>query len=56
MEIDIVVDLKGYTQDSRPGILAHRAAPLQASYLGFPGTMGVDYIDYIIAETEHGVI
>jgi predicted O-linked N-acetylglucosamine transferase (SPINDLY family) len=50
MEIDIVVDLKGYTQDSRPGILAQRAAPLQVSYLGFPGTMGVDYIDYIIAD------
>jgi protein O-GlcNAc transferase len=50
MEIDIVVDLKGYTQDSRPGILAQRAAPLQVNYLGFPGTMGVDYIDYIIAD------
>ena len=50
MEVDILVDLKGYTQDSRPGILAHRAAPLQVSYLGFPGTMGVDYIDYIIAD------
>ena len=50
MEIDIAVDLKGYTQDSRPGILAHRAAPLQVSYLGFPGTLGVDYIDYIIAD------
>jgi predicted O-linked N-acetylglucosamine transferase (SPINDLY family) len=50
MEIDIVVDLKGYTQDSRPGILAYRAASLQVSYLGFPGTMGADYIDYIIAD------
>jgi predicted O-linked N-acetylglucosamine transferase (SPINDLY family) len=50
METDILIDLKGYTQDSRPGILAHRAAPLQVSYLGFPGTMGVDYIDYIIAD------
>ena len=50
METDILVDLKGYTQDSRPGILAQRAAPLQVSYLGFPGTMGVDYIDYIIAD------
>ncbi|MEA2824271.1 MAG: protein O-GlcNAc transferase, partial [Alphaproteobacteria bacterium] len=37
METDIVVDLKGYTQDSRPGIFAQRAAPLQVSYLGFPG-------------------
>jgi predicted O-linked N-acetylglucosamine transferase (SPINDLY family) len=49
-KIDIAVDLKGYTQDSRPGILAHRAGPLQVAYLGFPGTMGVDYIDYIIAD------
>ena len=57
-EIDIAVDLKGYTQDARPGILAHRPAPVQASYLGFPGTMGADYIDYFIADgvvapTEH---
>lgn len=50
MEIDILVDLKGYTQDSRPGILAQRPAPLQVSYLGFPGTMGADDIDYIIAD------
>jgi len=49
-KVDIAVDLKGYTQDARPGILAHRAAPLQVGYLGFPGTMGVDYIDYIIAD------
>ena len=50
MEIDIAVDLKGYTQDSRPGILAHRPAPVQVHYLGFPGTMGADYIDYIISD------
>jgi predicted O-linked N-acetylglucosamine transferase (SPINDLY family) len=50
MEIDIAIDLKGYTQDSRPGILAHRPVPIQAGYLGFPGTMGADYIDYIIAD------
>ena len=50
MEIDIVVDLKGYTGDARPGILAHRPAPIQTHYLGYPGTMGVDYIDYIIAD------
>ncbi len=50
LEVDIAVDLKGYTQDSRPGILAYRAAPLQVAYLGFPATMGVDYIDYIIAD------
>lgn len=50
MGIDIAVDLKGYTQDSRPGIFACRAAPVQVSYLGFPGTMGVDFMDYIVAD------
>jgi protein O-GlcNAc transferase len=49
-EIDIAVDLKGYTQDCRPGILAFRPAPVQVSYLGYPGTMGADHIDYIIAD------
>jgi protein O-GlcNAc transferase len=56
-KIDIAVDLKGYTQNARPGIFAYRAAPLQISYLGYPGTMGADFIDYIIADnvviTEH---
>ena len=51
LEIDIGVDLKGYTQDARPGILAHRPAPIQAQYLGFPGTMAAPYIDYIIADS-----
>lgn len=51
-EIDIAIDLKGYTQDGRPGILAHRAAPLQVSYLGYPGTLGADYIDYIVADAQ----
>jgi protein O-GlcNAc transferase len=50
LEIDIAVDLKGYTRDSRPGILAFRPAPIQVNYLGFPGTMGADYMDYIIAD------
>jgi predicted O-linked N-acetylglucosamine transferase (SPINDLY family) len=50
MEIDISVDLKGHTQDSRPGIFALRPAPLQVNYLGHPGTMGADYIDYLIAD------
>ena len=40
----------GYTQDARPGILAYRPAPIQASYLGFPGTTGAEFIDYIIAD------
>lgn len=50
MEIDIAVDLMGLVQDSRPGLLAYRAAPIQVNYLGYPGTMGADYIDYIIAD------
>ena len=50
LNIDIAVDLKGFTQDSRTGIFAHRAAPIQVNYLGYPGTMGADYIDYIVAD------
>jgi predicted O-linked N-acetylglucosamine transferase (SPINDLY family) len=50
LQIDIAVDLKGYTQDSRLGILAHRPAPIQVSYLGYPGTGGADFLDYIIAD------
>jgi protein O-GlcNAc transferase len=49
-QIDIAIDLMGYTQESRPGIFAYRPAPIQASYLGFPGTMGAEFIDYIIAD------
>jgi predicted O-linked N-acetylglucosamine transferase (SPINDLY family) len=48
--IDIAVDLKGHTQHSRPGIFAGRAAPLQAQWIGYPGTMGADYMDYVIAD------
>jgi protein O-GlcNAc transferase len=50
LNIDIAVDLKGYTQDARTGIFAHRAAPIQVNYLGYPGTMGTNYIDYIVAD------
>jgi predicted O-linked N-acetylglucosamine transferase (SPINDLY family) len=50
MAIDIAVDLKGLTQDCRAGIFSYRAAPIQISYLGFPGTMGAPYIDYLIAD------
>jgi protein O-GlcNAc transferase len=49
-KVDIAVDLKGFTQDSRPAILASRPAPVQATYIGFPGTMGADFIDYVIAD------
>jgi predicted O-linked N-acetylglucosamine transferase (SPINDLY family) len=50
LQIDIGVDLKGFTDQSRTGIFAHRAAPIQVNYLGYPGTMGANYIDYIIAD------
>lgn len=48
--IDIAVDLGGLTQDARPGIFATRAAPIQISYIGYLGTMGAPYIDYMIAD------
>jgi protein O-GlcNAc transferase len=50
LQVDIAVDLKGYTQDARPGILAHRPVPIQVNYLGYPGTMGADFINYVIAD------
>ena len=50
LDIDIAIDLKGYTQDSRPGIFSYRAAPIQVNYLGYPGTMGASYMDYLIAD------
>jgi predicted O-linked N-acetylglucosamine transferase (SPINDLY family) len=49
-EIDIAIDLKGYTGGARAGILGHRPAPIQVQYLGYPGTMGTQYIDYLIAD------
>jgi len=54
LEIDIAIDLKGFTQSARTNILALRPAPIQVSYMGYPGTMGADYIDYILA--DHFVI
>ncbi|HEY1475980.1 MAG TPA: tetratricopeptide repeat protein [Pseudolabrys sp.] len=50
LEIDILVDLMGFTAMARTGIFAKRPAPIQISYLGYPGTMGADYIDYILAD------
>jgi len=51
LKIDIAVDLMGHTQDSRTTIFAMRAAPVQVNYLGYPGTMGAEYIDYLIADS-----
>jgi predicted O-linked N-acetylglucosamine transferase (SPINDLY family) len=49
-EVDILIDLKGYTHHARPQIAAYRPAPVQVSYLGFPATMGADFIDYILVD------
>ena len=49
-EADVVVDLMGYTRGSRPGILAHRPAPAQAGYLGYPATVGAGFLDYVLAD------
>jgi predicted O-linked N-acetylglucosamine transferase (SPINDLY family) len=48
LEIDIAIDLNGHTADGRTGIFAARAAPIQLNHLGFPGSMGAEYIDYVI--------
>ena len=48
--IDIAVDLKGFTTDTRFRVFSYRCAPVQVSYLGYPGTTGADYMDYVIAD------
>lgn len=48
--LDIAVDLKGHTQGARTGIFAHGAAPVQVAYLGYPGTTGAAFIDFLIAD------
>lgn len=50
-DVDILIDLKGWTQASRGGILAYRPAPVQIQWLGFPGTMGASWVDYILADS-----
>ncbi len=52
LEADIAVDLMGYTTNARTAILAHRPSTVQVSFLGYPGTMGADYIDYLIADVK----
>jgi protein O-GlcNAc transferase len=51
MEIDIAIDLGGHTANSRLQIFAHRFAPVQATWLGYPGTTGASFIDYLIADS-----
>jgi len=48
--IDVAVDLNGFTRFNRIGIFANRAAPIQISFLGYPGTMGAPFIDYLVAD------
>ena len=50
LEVDIAVDLNGYTQGFRPQIFALGAAPIQVGYLGYPGTLGGPFMDYLIAD------
>ena len=52
MEVDIAIDLGGYTSDTRTEVFAYRPAPVQVNYLGYPGTMGSDYYDYILADKQ----
>lgn len=49
-EVDIVVDLAGYTTGALAAIFCHRPAPVQVNYLGHAGTMGTEYVDYILAD------
>jgi len=50
LNIDIAVDLKGYTSGARDLLFARRCAPIQVNYLGYPGTLGTEYHDYLIAD------
>ena len=50
LELDIAIDLGGFTQDTRTEIFAMQAAPIQVNYLGYSSTMGADYMNYIIAD------
>ena len=49
-QIDIAVDLNGYTGSGRPELFARRLAPVQVSYLGYVGTMGCGFMDYLVAD------
>ena len=50
LKIDVAIDLGGYSSSGRTRVMAFRAAPVQVSFLGFPGTSGTDYIDYLVAD------
>lgn len=50
-ELDVLVDLKGYTVGARTAVLARRPCPVQINWLGYPGTMGAGFMDYLIADS-----
>jgi FkbM family methyltransferase len=50
LEVDILIDLAGYTADSRTDVFSYRPAPIHVNFLGYPGSLGVDYMDYILAD------
>ncbi len=50
LEVDILVDLAGYTADSRPEVLVQKPAPIQVNFLGYAGSVGMDHMDYLIAD------
>ncbi len=50
LEIDVVVDLQGLTSGARPDLIARGAAPVQVAYLGYPGSSGMPYVDYVVAD------
>jgi protein O-GlcNAc transferase len=50
LQVDIAIDRSGYTKGARPAIFAYRPAPIQVSYIGFPGTLGAEFYDYVIAD------
>src|SRR5262249_4399706 len=50
LDVHVAVDLNGLTRGWRPGVLAYRPAPVQVVYLGYPGTTGADFIDYVLAD------
>jgi protein O-GlcNAc transferase len=50
MQVDILVDRSGYTTNARPGVFASRPAPIQVNYLGYPGTLGTNFFDYVLAD------
>ena len=51
LKIDVLINLNGFYGDGRQDIFSQRAAPIQVSYLGFPGTIGAKYYDYLVADT-----